>query len=65
MVLRVIGCLICVLSVASVSLAQTGATMLVKPLMDEKESWESRGDALFIGNGQTSNDENFQMNVVE
>jgi hypothetical protein len=53
------------LVVVEVARAQTGATMLVKPLMDEKETWESHGDALFIGNGETSNNENFQMNVVE
>src|SRR5688572_2862976 len=39
-----------VLLFAASAFAQTGAELLIKPLMDENEVWESGGEGLFIAN---------------
>jgi hypothetical protein len=54
-----------VLCFSAAAMAQTGPELLIKPLMNEKEIWESTGDALFLDSGHTSNDEDFQMNILE
>jgi hypothetical protein len=59
-------CAIC-LAASQLALAQTGPALLIKPLMDEKEVWESHGDAfLQLDDGSTSNGgDSFRMNVFE
>lgn len=44
--------------------AQTGAALLLKPLLSEDENLESRGNALFMGNAK-ANDIDFDMSVFE
>lgn len=59
-----------------VVLAQTGPQLLIKPLLSEDETWESRGDALFFKDGETSGgvagdaadagaDSDFRMSMFE
>jgi hypothetical protein len=58
------GFVSCLLLASAVG-AQTGPALLVKPLMHELEAWESRGDVFWQAQGATSNDEDFQMNILE
>ena len=45
------------------SKAQTGAPLLLNPLLDEKEIAEARADALLLNNGATDNGNDFQMSI--
>lgn len=54
-----------VLILPILAVAQTGPALLLEPLLSEEEVWESRGDALFLNNGSTSNKQDFQMSVFE
>jgi hypothetical protein len=52
-------------ALAGSAMAQTGPALLLKPLVSETETWESRGDALFLRSGTDSNDDDYQMNVYQ
>jgi hypothetical protein len=43
--------------------AQTGADLLLNPLLNEQEIVEARADALFLNDGQTDNDNDFGMSI--
>src|SRR5688572_1621969 len=51
--------------VPRLSFAQTGAELLIKPLMDESEVWESGGEALVIRDGETDNDQDYHLNIFD
>ena len=50
---------------ASSAWAQTGAALLLKPLMSDKEIWESRGDVLVPADGDAGPGLDFQMSVFD
>ena len=51
--------------IASAAFAQTGPTLLLKPLLSEDEHVENRGDAIFFNSGSTSNDHDFSLSTYE
>ena len=48
-----------------VSFGQTGAELLIKPLMHESEVWESSGEAPIIADGETDNDQDYHLNIFD
>jgi hypothetical protein len=52
------------LTFPAAALAQTGPALLLKPLLSEEETWESRGDALFLSSAEAEGVD-FDMSVVE
>ena len=52
------------LALVTPALAQTGPALLLKPLLSENETWESRGDALFLSSAEAEGND-FDMTVVE
>jgi hypothetical protein len=45
--------------------AQTGPGLLLEPLLSEDEVWESRGNATFLNQGSTSQDESYTMQIYQ
>jgi hypothetical protein len=54
-----------VLVLTACAFAQTGPALLLKPLLHEEETLETRGDALFLSNASTSNNADFRLSVYE
>jgi hypothetical protein len=48
-----------------VVLAQTGAALLLNPLLSEQEKVEGRADALFFNDGQTDHDNDFGLSIYQ
>jgi hypothetical protein len=51
------------LAMAQLAHAQTGARLLLDPLLSEKEFLEARADALFFNQGATDNNDDFKMSL--
>ena len=50
---------------ASLALAQTGPALLLKPLTEQTGTWESRGDALILADGDAGPGIDFDMSAFE
>src|SRR6478672_4069079 len=57
--------LLSILAVAPVARAQTGPSLLLDPLLSEKETAEARGDAMLFQDGHTSNGDDFGMSIYQ
>jgi hypothetical protein len=56
---------LCLIACAAPSRAQTGAELLLKPLVKEDEFAEGRADALLFNQGQTNRGDDFQLRYYQ